>query len=258
MNFDRIGNCPFEVLYLPHPLMLPEKVVNDLIEFVRRGGVLISEGCPAYYGDHGRAGENQPNYGLDKVFGAMEERVQFTPVLLEGMKFNMGGRKVAGGVYLQSFIPAGGSIAGTFEDGTAAVIDHHFGSGKTRLIGTCPGYGFYEAEVDPGTREFFGDLLKWAGKGPAREVQRTGTGGQDTPGGGLPGPLGDQLRQGGCHGGPGGVGPVGSTGSGRGCCEPRERDHNGKDNQHHRTCQGCNDHKMEVSINRMLKRAINR
>ena len=160
VNFDRIGNCPFEVLYLPHPLMLPEKVVNDLIEFVRRGGVLISEGCPAYYGDHGRAGENQPNYGLDKVFGAMEERVRFTPVLLEGMKFNMGGRKVAGGVYLQSFIPAGGSIAGTFEDGTPAVIDHHFGSGKTRLIGTCPGYGFYEAEVDPGTREFFGDLLK--------------------------------------------------------------------------------------------------
>jgi beta-galactosidase len=164
VNFDQILETDLEVLYLPHPLMLPEKVVQNLKEFVRKGGILISEGCPAYYGDHGRAGEHQPNYGLDKLFGASEERVQFTPVLLEGMQFRAGGQKVTGGVYLQSYIPEGGSVTGTYDDGTVAVVDHDFGNGKARLIGTCPGYGFYQAEDDPGTRGFFRDLFKWSGK----------------------------------------------------------------------------------------------
>ena len=161
---DEIINCGYEVLYLPHPLLLPERVANDLKEYVRKGGILISEGCPAYYGDHGRAGENQPNYGLDELFGAIEERVQFTPDLLEDMKFSAGSKKLKGGVYLQAYKPTTGKISGTYEDGSAAVIDNHYGSGKTRLIGTSPGYGNYGTMEDDDTYDYFGSLLKWAGK----------------------------------------------------------------------------------------------
>jgi beta-galactosidase len=166
VNFDEINDGRYDALYLPHPLMLPRKVADALKEFVRRGGILISEGCPAYYGDHGRAGENQPNYGLDELFGAREARVEFTPVLHEDLKFNAGGSLISGGVYLQSYVPTTGAVSGTFEDGSPAVIDHVFGRGKTRLIGTCPGYGYYEAENDPATRNFFGGLLEWSGKKP--------------------------------------------------------------------------------------------
>ena len=157
-------NDDYGVLYLPHPLMLPGKVVSALKNYVENGGILISEGCPAYYGDHGRAGETQPNYGLDKLFGAAEARVEFTPRLLEEMKFNADGRKVSGGVYLQAYKPTSGSVSGTFDDGLPAIVDHVYGIGKTRLVGTSPGYGYYEAKDDPGTRAFFGKLLSWAGK----------------------------------------------------------------------------------------------
>ena len=78
------------------------------------------------------------------------------------MKFRAGDLDVAGGVCLQSYKPAGSSVLGHFEDGSAAVVEHPYGNGKAILIGTCPGYGYYEAEHDPGSRAFFGWLLNRA------------------------------------------------------------------------------------------------
>ncbi len=164
VNFDQISTTDMEVLYLPHPLMLPGKVAADLKEFVRKGGILISEGCPAYFGDHGRAGEHQPNYGLDELFGAREHRVQFTPDLLEDLTFNADGIKVSGGVYLQAYIADQGEVSETYEDGSPAMVDHRFGQGRTRLIGTSPGYGIYEEEEDADSRRFFGQLFNWTGR----------------------------------------------------------------------------------------------
>ncbi len=166
VNADDIESTDHKVLYLPHPLMLSKNVAEALKAYVGKGGTLISEGCPAYYGDHGKAGTSQPNYGLDKLFRATEERVEFTPVLLEKMRFRTGGETVAGGLYLQSYKPSGGKVSGTFSDGSPAVIDNSYGLGKTRLIGTSPGYGYYnygKAAEDISTRAFFSGLLSWAG-----------------------------------------------------------------------------------------------
>jgi beta-galactosidase len=164
INAEDIVDCGYPVLYLPHPMMLPRKVSDDLKTFVRNGGTLISEGCPAYFGDHGRAGEQQPNYGLDELFGAKEARVEFTPVLLEEMKFSADNSQVSGGVYLQAYEPTTGKVKGSFGDGSPAVIENSYGRGKTLLIGTSPGYGTYEKEDDPDTRAFFNSFLDWAGK----------------------------------------------------------------------------------------------
>jgi beta-galactosidase len=46
-----------------------------------------------------------------------------------------------------------------------AVVDHEFGEGRTRLIGTMPGIGYRNHE-DDGTRGFFEGLLDWAGIRP--------------------------------------------------------------------------------------------
>ena len=46
-------------------MMHPETVPN-LKEYVSKGGTLISEGLPAYFGEHGHVGQLQPNYGLDR------------------------------------------------------------------------------------------------------------------------------------------------------------------------------------------------
>ena len=73
----------YKIVYLPYPVMLKRETVHKLRGYVEQGGTLISEGLPAYFGDHGHAGETQPNYGLDEFFGARESYVEFTPDLLD-------------------------------------------------------------------------------------------------------------------------------------------------------------------------------
>lgn len=155
-----------DLLYLPHPVMLSSDTARRITSWVKGGGKLISEGCPGYFGDGGRVGERQPNLGLDEVFGARQASIVLAPDLLEDLRFRIeGSRPVRGGVYLQTYEPTTGTARGTLEDGRVIVVDHEFGKGQTRLVGTFPGYGFTR-KADAGTRQFFGDLLEWAGKTP--------------------------------------------------------------------------------------------
>lgn len=176
VHIDHIDE--YELLYLPIPVMLSEKTARKLIEWVRRGGTLISEGCPAYFGDHGRAGTRQPNLGLDELFGARESYVEFTPDLLDGLELNVEGEPAAGGIFLQAYEPTSGTAAGSYSDGRIAAVASSFGSGRTLLIGTMIGYGFGGTVGTSGTagtagthgaREaaLFGRFLRLAEKRPA-------------------------------------------------------------------------------------------
>jgi beta-galactosidase len=68
---------------------------------------LVSEGLPAYFGDHGRVGPKQPNYGLDQL-GARESYVEFTPDLLDNLTLQVQGRSLFGRYFLQEYEAAGG------------------------------------------------------------------------------------------------------------------------------------------------------
>lgn len=155
----------YDALYLPYPVMLPREVTDRLIDWVKRGGSLISEGCPGYFGDRGRVGTRQPNLGLDALFGAVESYVEFTPDILGDLTFQVGDLRVRGGTFLQAFEPTSGTIAGRYADGKIAVVDNVYGSGRTRLIGTFPGAGMHRAPNDD-SRRFYRELLSWCGREP--------------------------------------------------------------------------------------------
>ena len=156
----------YRLLYLPHPMMLSEASANALIRWVENGGYLVSEGCPAFFGDRGRTGVVQPNLGLDRLFGATQEYVEFVPDLLEDLVFEVEGvGKVHGGLYLQSYRVKGGAsrAVGWYDDGRIAAVENAYGKGRTRLVGTVPGYG-YDRHPDQASRKFFSNILLWAGK----------------------------------------------------------------------------------------------
>lgn len=171
VHIDQIDK--FKVLYWPYPIMTLHTHAEVIKRWVEQGGILISEGCPAYFGDRGRVGTRQPNYSLGELFGAMENGVEFMPDILGDVTFGFNGLTVRGGVYVQSYAAGGGVALGTYSDGRTAVIEHTCGKGRTLLVGTFPGEAYYRTH-DAGTLEFFSEVARWAGIQPhARDSSGT-------------------------------------------------------------------------------------
>ncbi len=160
VHIDHVKEYP--VVYLPYPVMLKQETARKLTEYVEQGGRLICEGLPGYFGDRGHVGEVQPNLGLDRLFGAREKYVEFTPDLLENLTLQVRGSRINGRFFLQEYAPSGGRVVGTFGNGAAAAMENDFGKGRTLLIGTFPGAGYYRRHA-PETRKFFAGLLEWGG-----------------------------------------------------------------------------------------------
>jgi len=151
----------YRFLYLPYPVMLKQGTADKLKKWVQTGRILVCEGCPGYFGDRGKVGTRQPNLGLDQVFGAQEAYVEFTPDLLEDLTINVEGKDVRAGIFMQAYLPGSGSAVGSYADGKAAVVDNQYGKGRTRLIGSMAGYGYYY-HPDASSGEFFRQLLEFA------------------------------------------------------------------------------------------------
>jgi beta-galactosidase len=153
----------YALLYLPYPVMLAQETADRLRAWVQAGGTLVAEGCPGYFGDLGHVGTTQPNLGLDGLFGVRESYVEFTPDLLGDLAFNLSGTRVRGGLFLQAHEPTTGVAVGWYDDGRVAAVDHTYGAGRTRLVGTMCGYG-YGAHPEDRSPAFFGALLAYGGR----------------------------------------------------------------------------------------------
>ena len=171
VHIDNIDE--YEVVYLPCPLMLSRATVGALRAWVHAGGRLMTEGCPGYFDDRGHVDPRQPGLGLDEVLGARERYVEFTPDLLEELTFQLGDATAPGGMVMQVFEPTTGTAVGHYADGQIAAVDHNFGRGRTRLIGTLAGLGHYR-HSGPGSRTLFADLLRWAEVHPLVRVGKQG------------------------------------------------------------------------------------
>lgn len=157
----------YDLLYFPYPIMFTTEQAQRLAKWVENGGTLISEGCPGYFGDRGKVGVVQPNMGLDKVFGVLEDEVEFMPDIGDRIRLSLDGAQVAGGGFLQSYRLAGGTERGRYDDGRLAIVEHRHGKGRTLLIGTNPSVGYFRTNgAENGA--FFAALFAWSGK--ARHV----------------------------------------------------------------------------------------
>jgi beta-galactosidase len=163
VHIDHIQEYP--LIYLPYPIHLKPATVERLAAYVRQGGLLVSEGLPAYFGDRGKVGTVQPNSGLDALFGARESYVEFTPDLLEDLTLTVHGQNIHGRYFLQEYTPTTGKPAGTFRNGKIAAVENLSGKGRTLLLGSFPGAGYFRHH-SPQTKAFFAGLLHWAGLRP--------------------------------------------------------------------------------------------
>lgn len=152
----------YEIVYFPYPIMFTSEQAKRLADWVERGGTLISEGCPGYFGDRGRAGTMQPNHGLHLVFGARESEVEFMPDIGERISLQLDGLTVQGAGYLQAYELDGGTARGWYDDGRLAAVENRHGKGRTILIGTHPSIAYYRSGTE-NNRRLFADLFDWTG-----------------------------------------------------------------------------------------------
>ncbi len=122
----------------------------------------MSEGLPSYFGERGKVGTVQPNAGLDKLFGARESYVEFTPDLLEDYSMTVRGQTVPARYFIQEYELAGGRGAGQHRNGHIGAVENTSGKGRTLLIGSFPGAGYFKHQTAE-ARAFFAGLLDWAG-----------------------------------------------------------------------------------------------
>jgi beta-galactosidase len=155
----------YKLIYLAYPVMLKRETADRLKKYVENGGTLLCEGLPAYFGDFGHVGTVQPNYGLDQLFGAREKYVEFDPDLSEQLLFEVKGSKIYGRYFRQDYDLEGGKAAGQYTNGNIAAVENSFGKGRTLLMGSFPGAGYY-LHHGAATRELFASLLKLAGLTP--------------------------------------------------------------------------------------------
>ncbi|MFE0757457.1 beta-galactosidase [Inquilinus sp. NPDC058860] len=153
----------YDTIYAPYPIMLTAAHAEKLARWVEGGGTLISEACIGYFGDRGKVGTVQPNHGLDRVFGAREHEVEFMPDIGDRIRFAYAGQTVTGGGFLQSYSLAGGTERGRFDDGRIAVVENTHGRGRTLLVGTHPGVGYFKS-FSAANRSYFAEVFAWTGK----------------------------------------------------------------------------------------------
>lgn len=153
----------YDIVYVPCPIALSQKTIDTITAWVEKGGKLISECCFGYFNEFGHEFEHQPSRGLDQFFGCRQDYAHLGPDMWTNLKFSASTGVVGGGVFRQSFLPADAEVAGAYQDGRIAVVEHAWGKGKVRLIGTMPGYA-YHRNPDEQTRRFFASHLFFAGK----------------------------------------------------------------------------------------------
>ncbi|MDO6732380.1 beta-galactosidase [Marinovum sp. 2_MG-2023] len=155
----------YDVIYAPYPVMWPRAVAERIRDWVAAGGTLISEACPAYFGDHGRVGVHQPNFGLDQMFGAREVEVEFMPDIADHAHFELNGTRMTCGGFRQAYDAPEAEVLARFPDGKAAIVANTHGAGRTLLVGSHLSAADFQARETggsgaPGWWDFVCD---WAG-----------------------------------------------------------------------------------------------
>jgi len=144
----------YNVIYLPSPFMLGKEVANNITEYVKSGGTIISDALPALYSDETWGSSKVPGLGLDEVFGCgsggwdhLSDQVKLTSDAAESIEMPKTAT-FASELIRATLSPTTGKVVGTFRDGTPALIVNKFGDGQAILAGTSLGYAYWKTSEE--------------------------------------------------------------------------------------------------------------
>jgi beta-galactosidase len=171
----------YKAVLLPYPVMLSRPVADALAEYVRGGGLLVSEARPAWNDERGFANERIPGAGLDEVFGCREAVLRAPDPIEIRMAADLpaplaplAGRTIPGAGYAEALEVTSPSarVLATFPTGEPAIVAHPFGKGRAVLIGSFPAAALeQEPQKHAAVGELVAALAAWAGVAPVLEIE---------------------------------------------------------------------------------------
>lgn len=129
----------YRAAYLPLPTMLKRQTADALRAFVRQGGLLVCEACPAHFVEGGFCSPVVPGQGLDELFGARASEVEAST---DGLHVIWDGAEVPAPVHQMRLEPSGAETIAHWSDGPAALVANRFGRGTAVLIGSYPSIAY--------------------------------------------------------------------------------------------------------------------
>jgi beta-galactosidase len=160
----------YRLVYLPYPLMLPERAGDTFKEYVREGGALVAEARLGWNNERGHASERIPGLGLWEVMGARETSIETAPGGRTSIRWSSelsglpAGTAVPARWFKEALEPIGPTarVVGRFDDGAPAAVMATYGKGRTLMVGSYISAAAQSTPTGEAER-LFASLLDWAG-----------------------------------------------------------------------------------------------
>ena len=114
------------------PWLLDKETVSRILDFVKNGGVFISESGFARYTEDCWLSKEVPGYDLSKKLGFKETDF----ALIEKIKIRTKNGTIYGTQERGWIDPGNNRVIGTFENGKPAIIESSYGKGKFVYLGS--------------------------------------------------------------------------------------------------------------------------
>lgn len=157
-----LGN--YKAVFAPFMISLDQKTADAIKNYVKNGGIFVSEFRPGWSDTNGNGETKIPGMGLDEVFGCYEcwWRESKQPEVYINKEFLGNLKTLKGSGYEEAFSITDGDAVGTFGDDSPSIVMNKFGKGTAIVIGTLLSRE-YEKTRDQGIKQFFEEILKVAG-----------------------------------------------------------------------------------------------
>ncbi|HEX7357884.1 MAG TPA: beta-galactosidase trimerization domain-containing protein, partial [Ignavibacteriaceae bacterium] len=145
----------YKVLVIPFPYVLNKKIAGKIVNWVKNGGVLLTESYTAGWNiEKGHHEKVVPGYGLDKIYKVKQAVVKpdadgnVKIILDQDLPYLKKGSEVYGSIVKETFINNGASIIASFDSGEPAIFLSKFGNGRAIQIGSYIGLKFHREKIE--------------------------------------------------------------------------------------------------------------
>ncbi|MGC9449995.1 MAG: beta-galactosidase trimerization domain-containing protein [Oceanipulchritudo sp.] len=143
----------YRVLYLPAQLSLPERLLEQLIQYVEAGGRVLLDAPGGWFDHKGRVLESHEGSPFERLFGASIEDFQYgnnVPYVLDGID-----RKD----FILEVRPTRAEVLARFDNGVPAVTENRIGKGTASILGFAASHPLYPPGNDRLERELAGLVM---------------------------------------------------------------------------------------------------